>query len=470
MFVRVLALSFRFVFKTPSEGASFQSIVGTAKEVELMVLKEFGELKRARSSGQFSGASSSGRGILMRQCSLQAQSGPHHSHSTSPARDSLPPARGQCRGQTGRGVMTTGRGTPTLHGRGYAFLYVSTYFVVGFDIMSDCASMFCKIYLRSDYHQLKIRTLDIPKIAFKTRYGHYEFLVMSFSLKNIHGVEERGIPTLSGFLCEEGVDFTVNCDASGVRLGGVLMRKGNANVVADSLSRKTSSKGSLATISVEERPLVGDVQRQDDERGSQGDCLRSRRYLENWGQDLCGQGGQCRSLIGLFDSVDLDSLDTDFLRDAMEQVRMIQGRLLISQSRHKSHTYRRVQRPSVHRGWSCLASSVNHEGCDEVRKKGNLSPRFIGPFEILSRVREVFYKLASFSIVHPVFHVSLLRKQLRKLGTKEITSVKVPWKHHSVGEETWEVELGIRARYPQPFEAFGIFFFFMLEDEHGFNS
>ncbi|GKE13836.1 putative reverse transcriptase domain-containing protein [Tanacetum coccineum] len=94
--------------------------------------------------------------------------------------------------------------------------------------------VYYKIDLRSDYHQLRVQEEDIPKKTFRTRYGHYEFQVMSFGLTNAPAVLLAITDDLSKQkLCsapilalpEGSENFVVYCDASRKGLGAVLMQR-----------------------------------------------------------------------------------------------------------------------------------------------------------------------------------------------------------------------------------------------------
>ncbi|XP_049410606.1 uncharacterized protein LOC125873772 [Solanum stenotomum] len=178
-FVRGLTPTIRsYVFRSSREGASFQTIVGAAREAELLERDDFGGPKRVRTGGQYSGTSSGGRGPhrgggsflrqrpihaslpaieggpaargppgsgrggysitsgssqsgstprscygcgdpghLIHQCPHQTQSGPHCTVSAVPERDSAPPARGRGRGPaSGRGGRASGRGASGASG------------------------------------------------------------------------------------------------------------------------------------------------------------------------------------------------------------------------------------------------------------------------------------------------------------------------------------------------------------------
>jgi len=119
-------------------------------------------------------------------------------------------------------------------------------------------------------------------------------------------------------------------------------------------------------------------------------------------------------------------------------------------------------------------------------QKGKLTPRYIGPFEILQKVGPVAYRLPlppTLQGIYDVFHVSQLRRYIpdpqhvisfeplqlkenltyveepdriidrkdRVLRNQVIPFVKVLWRHHQAADATWEPESEMRQKYPHLF-------------------
>lgn len=126
-------------------------------------------------------------------------------------------------------------------------------------------------------------------------------------------------------------------------------------------------------------------------------------------------GRRCRSPICWFEVGEAKLVGPELIQDALEKVKLIRDRLVTAQSRQKSYSDRRWRPLEFEIGDNMFLRVSPMKGVLRFRKKGKLSPRLIGSFEILEKVGPVAYLLAlppDLSEVHPVFHVSMLWKYL----------------------------------------------------------
>ena len=197
-------------------------------------------------------------------------------------------------------------------------------------------------------------------------------------------------------------------------------------------------------------------------------------------------GRKCRSPVHWYETGESKVLGPDLLEQTTNAVKQIQLRMKRSQSRQKSYADRRRRPLEFEVSDQVFLKVSPMRGVMRFGRRGKLSPRYVGPFEILERIGKVAYRLAlppSMSNLHDVFHVSMLRKYMadpshvlqhqeieispavsyeeqpvaildrkdKVLRNKVIQLVKVLWRNRTHEEATWELETEMKEKYPALF-------------------
>ncbi|KAA0060839.1 pol protein [Cucumis melo var. makuwa] len=195
----------------------------------------------------------------------------------------------------------------------------------------------------------------------------------------------------------------------------------------------------------------------------------------------------CRSPVCWGEVGEQRLMGPELVQSTNEAIQKIRSRMHTAQSRQKSYADVRRKDLEFDVGDKVFLKVAPMKGVLRFERRGKLSPRFVGPFEILERIGPVAYRLTlppSLSAVHDMFHVSMLRKyvsdpshvvdyepleidenlsyteqpvevlarEVKILRNREISLVKVLWRNHRVEEATWEREDDMGSRYPELFE------------------
>jgi hypothetical protein len=176
----------------------------------------------------------------------------------------------------------------------------------------------------------------------------------------------------------------------------------------------------------------------------------------------------------------------DLVRETEEKVRLIRDKLKAAHDRQKSYADLKRKEIEFNVGDRVFLKVSPWKKVFRFGRKGKLSPRFIGPYEVIERVGPVAYRMElpqELERIHNVFHVSMLRRyrsdpshvlfvevielqpdltfeeepveilayDVKEFRRKSIPIVKVLWRNHSTEEATWEPEETMRHQYPYLF-------------------
>jgi len=180
----------------------------------------------------------------------------------------------------------------------------------------------------------------------------------------------------------------------------------------------------------------------------------------------------------------------NLIQEVVEKVKIFQNHLVINLSRYKSYLDQRCHALEFSVGEHMFLHLSPMKGILRFGRKGKLSSKFVGPFEILERVEQVAYRLTlppELSGVHPVFYVSMLQryvhdpshiiqhqtmqldenlnyieqsmaivdKHVKRLCFKDVVSVKVAWRGAVDEKMIWEPKTIMHEKYPHLSETQG---------------
>nr|GEZ44352.1 putative reverse transcriptase domain-containing protein [Tanacetum cinerariifolium] len=363
-----------------------------------------------------------------------------------------------------------------------------------------------KIDLYLGCHQMRVHEDEIPKIAFRMRYGHFELTVMPF-----RAAEEREV-SCEAQQCQSGVkrkffrSYRNNMGNEPI----LALPKGSDNFVVMRRARFRIIQEALGVRDEEcdlDRSRVSTTYFQ-----SEGLNMRQRRWMELFSDYGCEtknvawlgptSGEKGRWWFILLDRIWIlmvGNVRTLIMEKAhatkysvrlgvktIDKVVLIKEKFKAERDRQKSYADTRRKSLEFEVGdWVMLTVSP-WKGVIRFGKKGKFAPRNVGPFEILERINLVAYRLRlpeELSGVHDTFHVSNLKKcladaslnvpldeikvdktlrfveepleiidrEVKRLKRSRISLMKVRWNFKCRPEFTWERKDYMKSKYPQLF-------------------
>ncbi|KAJ9557796.1 LOW QUALITY PROTEIN: hypothetical protein OSB04_012410 [Centaurea solstitialis] len=197
-------------------------------------------------------------------------------------------------------------------------------------------------------------------------------------------------------------------------------------------------------------------------------------------------GRKCRSPLNWLEVGENKLFRPDVVQETTDKIKMVQEKLKTARDRQKSYADNRRKPLEFQVGDKVLLKVSPWKGLIRFGKKGKLSPRFVGPFEVVERIGPVAYRLnlpIELSSIHDTFHVSNLKKCLseetvilpldeiqidgklraseepieildqetKQLRRSKIPIVKVRWNSRHGPEFTWERKAFMKDKYPHLF-------------------